>query len=292
MESSTQVTRVADTRCETGEGPIWHPDEGVLFWCDIPSGRLLRYDPKRDRHECVLDGDDALSGVTIQEDGALLLFRAGGRVERFDGGSPSTVATVGDAAGTRFNDVVADPKGRVFAGTMPTGNRLGRLYRFDTDGSIEHVEGAYDIPNGMGYTTARDAMYVTESNAKTVYRFDYDPETGALTRRRTFLDVRGEAGIPDGMAVDADGDVWSARWNGSAVVRYDASATERERVRFPAAKVSSVAFGGPDYRDVYVTTAGGDDRASEGDGAGALFRFPAPSGVRGTAPFRSAFPTD
>ncbi|GAD53026.1 hypothetical protein MBEHAL_1786 [Halarchaeum acidiphilum MH1-52-1] len=285
-------TRVADTRCVTGEGPVWHPDEGALYWCDIPNGRLYRYDPAIEAHERVLDGSDALGGHTLQTDGSFLLFRGGGRVERFDPerGERETVATIEDAADTRFNDVVADPEGRVYAGTMPTDGRLGRLYRLDPDGSIARVDDrGYDIPNGMGFTPERDAMYVTESDATTVHRFEYDRATGALTGRRPFLDLGDETGVPDGMTVDADGDVWSARWNGGALVRYDAAGAERERVSFPARKVSSVTVGGPDYRDLYVTTAGGDERSVEGDGAGALFRLRAPDGVRGRPPFRSAF---
>ncbi|MFB6078090.1 MAG: SMP-30/gluconolactonase/LRE family protein [Halarchaeum sp.] len=288
MAESETCTRVADTHCETGEGPIWHPGEGVLYWCDIPNGRLFRYDPRRDDHERVLDGEDALSACTVQTDGSLLLFRAGGRIERFADGERTTVATVADAADTRFNDVVADPEGRVFAGTMPTDERLGRLYRIDPDASVTRLDGTYDIPNGMDFTPAGDAMYATESERGAVYRFDYDRETGALADRERFLDVSGERGVPDGLAVDASGDVWSARWNGGAFVRYDATGAEIRRFDVPARKVSCVAFGGPDYRDIYVTTAGGTDRATEGDGAGALFRVRAPDGVRGRAPFRSA----
>ena len=284
--------RVVDTQCETGEGPLWHADEEALYWCDIPNGRLFRYDPDRDDHERVLDGTDALGGFTIQRDGSLLLFRAGGRVERFDGGDPETVATVGDASHTRFNDVIADPEGRVFAGTMPTEERPGRIYRFETDGEIMCVDGAFDLPNGMGFPSSLDALLLTESNAKTIHEFAYDRTTGEITDRRPFLDVTGEESIPDGMTIDAGGNVWSARWNGGAVVRYDKSGTEYERVEFPARKVSSVTFGGPDYRTAYVTTAGGDDRNAEGDGAGALFAFDAPDGVSGRPEFQSAFPAD
>jgi D-xylonolactonase len=291
MKHSDQQIRVADTRCKTGEGPLWHPDENCLYWCDIPNGQLYRYDPEHDDHERVLDGKDALGGYTIQTDGSLLLFRAGGRIEYFDpnNGGPTTITTVADAAHTRFNDVIADPEGRVFAGTMPTDDRLGRLYRVDTDGSVERVcDYGYDIPNGLGFSPDLETLYVTESEAKAVYSFDYDRQTGAATDRRTILDLSDETGVPDGMTVDATGDIWSARWNGGALVRYAPDGTERERFNFPAKKVSSVTFAGPDYRDVYVTTAGGTNREMEGDGAGALFRFSAPEGATGRPEYRSA----
>jgi sugar lactone lactonase YvrE len=288
------IERVTDTHCATGEGPLWHPDEGVLYWTDIPNGRLYCYDPASDDYERVLDDDVALGGFTIQEDGSLLCFRGGGRVDQFVGGEIVPVTVVDAATHTRFNDVIADPEGRVYAGTMPTSEGPGRLYRLNTDGTVtEADEYGYDIPNGMGFTPDGEHFYVTESNAKTVYLYDYDRQTGRLTDRRPFLDLTGENGIPDGMTVDATGDVWSARWNGEVVVRYGSDGTERDRLSFPAKKVSCVTFGGPDYKDIYVTTAlDGGDRSTEGDGAGALFRFDAPNGVTGSPEFRSAVETE
>ena len=87
-----------------------------------------------------------------------------------------------------------------------------------------------------------------------------------------FLDVGDEEGVPDGMTVDAEGHIWSARWDGHCLVRYNPTGTEVARVEFPARKVSSVTFGGDAYADAYVTTAGGDDKQNEGTGAGGLFQ--------------------
>ena len=78
------------------------------------------------------------------------------------------------------------------------------------------------------------------------------------------MDAPGEEGGPDGMTVDAEGCVWSARWGGSCLVRYRPDGTEERSIEFPAKKVSSVIFGGPDYADIYVTTAGGDNKAEDG----------------------------
>ncbi|WP_435102770.1 SMP-30/gluconolactonase/LRE family protein [Halarchaeum sp. P4] len=287
------IERVADTRCHTGEGPLWHPEEECLYWTDIPNGRLYRYDPASDDHECVLDDERALGGFTIQEDGSLLCFRGEGRVGRFADGTLEDVTVIESATYTRFNDVIAGPEGRVYAGTMPTDDELGRLYCLDTDGTIRQADTeGYDIPNGMGFTLDLEHLYVTESEANAVYRFDYDRATGELSNRRVFLDLAGEAGVPDGMTVDSDGDVWSARWNGGVVARYGDDGEERGRIEFPAKKVSCVTFAGEDYDTAYVTTAlEGGDRETEGDGAGALFRFDAPDGVTGRPEFRSAFPT-
>ncbi len=276
---------IADYACKTGEGPLWHPTEKQVYWCDIPNGRLFRFDPSTGEHETFFEGD-VVGGFTIQADGKLLLFMARGAIRICDGGDLLTIVDeIEGETSSRFNDVIADPVGRVYCGTMPSPDHLGRLYRLDTDGNLAEIVDEIGCSNGMGFTPDRKNLYYTDSTAKKIYLFDYDEPTGDLTNQRVFLDVGDEEGIPDGMTVDAEGYVWSARWDGSCVVRYDPTAHEVARVGFPARKVSCITFGGDEYADAYVTTAGGDDKANEGDGAGALFR--ADLGVRGVPEFVS-----
>ncbi|MEY7848503.1 SMP-30/gluconolactonase/LRE family protein [Natrarchaeobius sp. A-rgal3] len=283
----TTPERIADTHAHTGEGPLWHPDERRLYWVDIPAGELYRYDPGRDEYELAYETDGTpLGGYTIEEDGALLLFTHG-TVSRLEPGDDVAEPVVEIDAETRFNDVVADPEGRVFCGTMPGDDELGDLYRLESDGTASVVVDNVDIPNGMGFSRDLETFYFTESEAHTVYAFDYDRETGALSNERSFLETTEGDGVPDGMTVDADDHVWSARWGGGRVVRHDPDGREVDAVELPARKVSSVAFGGPTYEDLYLTTALTDgDRAEEGDGAGAVFRVP-DVGVSGVPEFRS-----
>jgi len=277
---------IADYACHTGEGPLWHPDEKRLYWVDIPQGRMFRYDPASDRHEQFYEGE-VVGGFTIQQDGALLLFMARGAVAIWREGQPLdyVVPELEHETASRFNDVIADPAGRVFCGTMPSPDHQGRLYRLDPDGTVCEVLDEVGCSNGMGFTASRDRMYFTDSPTKRIDVFDYDEETGSLANRRPFVDVGDEEGIPDGMTVDAEGGVWGARWDGSCLVRYTPDGVEDRRLEFPARKVSCATFGGDDYGDLYVTTAGGDDKAAEGEGAGALFRVR--PGVCGVPEFRS-----
>ncbi|MDP9373162.1 MAG: SMP-30/gluconolactonase/LRE family protein [Chloroflexota bacterium] len=280
---------VADYECVTGEGPLWHPGEGRVYWLDIPTGRMFRYDPESGRHEQFYEGDP-VGGFTIQADGALLLFGVRGAIRLWrDGQLTSVMEEIPEERDSRFNDVIADPAGRVFCGTMPAGGRLGRLYRLDLTGAIAPLLEGIDISNGMGFTPDRRGMYYTVSNRRTISLFDYDQETGAITNERPFVQTPEGEGIPDGMTVDAEGYVWSARWDGGMLVRYAPDGREERRITFPARKVSSVTFGGPDYADMYVTTAGGNNKGEEGPGAGALFRLR--TGVRGVPEFASRIAT-
>jgi D-xylonolactonase len=277
---------IADYACITGEGPLWHPLEKRLYWLDIPQGRIFRYDPATGRHEICHQADEAIGGLTIQADGALLLFMARGAVRRWhDGMLETIIAEIPQEREGRFNDVIADPEGRIFCGTMPTEERLGRLYRLDPDGTLTQALDAVDISNGMGFSPDLQHLYYTESRRRTIYRFDYNRATGALSNRRVFVEIPLGEGVPDGLTVDVEGYVWSARWDGGCLVRYTPEGQEEKRITFPATKVSSVTFGGPDFTDIYVTTAGGDDKTENGPGAGALFHLNL--GIQGRAEFFS-----
>ena len=277
---------IADYECVTGEGPLWHPLEKRLYWVDIPKGRIFRFDPVTGKHEMCYEGEK-VGGFTIQKDGSLLLFRTKGNVVIWKNGKTTTVVKeIPEELENRYNDVIADPAGRVFCGILSEQFKPGRLYRLDTDGSITKVLENIGCPNGMGFTLDRKQMYFTDTvPAKTIYLFNYDKKTGNITNQRVFVKVPAADGGPDGMTVDAEGYVWSASWDGWTLVRYTPQGVEERRIRFPAKQVSSVTFGGEDLKDIYVTTAGGDNKAENGPGAGALFRLRL--GIKGMPEFYS-----
>lgn len=277
---------IADYACRTGEGPVWHPMERRVYWLDIPNGRIFRYEPSSGRHEMCYEGRQ-VGGVTIQADGSLLLFMDKGAIAVWREGKPLeyVIQEVPGEGDSRFNDVIADPEGRVFCGTMATRDHDGKLYRLDTDGSIRPVLEGVGVSNGMGFTPDRTRMYYTDSRIRQISLFDYDRATGALSNRRLFVETPEGEGIPDGMTVDAEGYVWSARWDGWALYRYGPDVKEERRIAFPAKKVSSVIFGGDGLTEMYVTTAGGHDKKENGPGAGALFRLNL--GIKGVPEFFS-----
>ncbi len=287
-----QPEMIVDYKNIVGEGPLWHPVEKKLYWVDIMGGKIYRYDPASGEHGLFWEGA-VLGGFTFQADGTLLLFLEKGAVAVLrDGKLTHIIHGLPGEADNRYNDVIADPAGRVFAGTMPVddtralaGERLGTLYRLDTDGSITPLFDECAIPNGMGFTEDRKHMYYTESMDNTIYLFDYDERTGEISNKRAAIQTPDGDGIPDGMTVDADGHVWSARVFGSALYRYSPAGDEEMKIEFPAKLVSSAAFGGEDLSDLYCTTIGGDKKEEFGPGSGALFRLR--PGVKGRPEFLS-----
>jgi len=292
----TKTERVVDSECKVGENPLWHPEEERLFWCDIPRGRLHWYDPESDTAGIAHESNERIGGFTIQEDGTFLLFQELGTVRRLDlaDGAIDTVVTADPKRfEERFNDVIADPAGRVFAGTMPDPEAgvPGRLYRLDRDAAFATVIDECILPNGMGFTGERETLYFTDS-AQTdpetpgrIYRYEYDVATGTISDPDVFVNSSGVDGFPDGLTVDTEDYVWSAFWNGRHAYRFDPTGNRVAAVEFPVRNVSSVAFGGTIRDQLYVTTARVDGRDTEADGEGSLFRIR--PRVSGRGEFRS-----
>ncbi len=267
---SHEPTVVADYQCEVGECPLWHPDEHQLYWTDQFTGRLFRYDPASETHEQFYDGDD-VTGFTLQADGSLLLFMDEGAIRRLDNGELTTVVDgVAELRESRFNDVIADPDGRVFCGTQPATDDLAYLYRLDTDGELTTLCDDIELANGLGFSPDLESLYLCETMGGRVYEFDYDRATGALSNRTTFAEIPQEEGLPDGLTVDTAGHVWVALYGGSSVVRFTPAGTRDRRINLPAQDVTSLTFGGSSMNELYVTSAA--HRADEDDQyAGALF---------------------
>ena len=276
---------VVDYELKIGENPLWNSEEGMVYWEDIHTGRIFRFDPVSGIHETVYEGD-VVGGFTIQADGALLLFMENGSVKVFRDGSLTTVVEeIPEERGTRFNDVIADPEGRVFCGTMPGKDHPASVYRLDRDGSITKVIEGVGLSNGMGFTPDLEKLYHTDTRKRTIYLYEYNRSSGALGKRSVFVRTPEGEGRPDGMTVDTEGCVWSARWDGGCIVRYSTGGEEILHIPFPVKKVSSLTFGGRDYADLYITTAGGDNRKEEGREAGALFRVK--TAIQGVGELRS-----
>ena len=274
---------VTDVACTIGEAPLWHPDDGKIYWVDNIGEALYRYDPASDETEQIYDGE-LIAAFTIQCDGSLLLFMDEGRIAHWEEGDLTMVIDgIDQERGMRFNDVIADPCGRVFAGTMSDDDwSAGRLYRLDTDGSITELM-SVELSNGIGFTPDRRGLYLTESNTNTIYRFEYDARTGELSDRTVFQE-RDEPGMLDGLTVDSTGAVWSALWDHGAIVEHAPDGTVRQTISMPTHNTTSLTLAGPDFTNAYITSAayGTDDNDED---AGKLLRVPLDT--VGLAEFRS-----
>lgn len=251
---------VGDVTAVLGEGPYWVPEDDCLLWVDIPQGRLHRtYFPSG---ETVTLDLGAVSAAFPAVGGGILT--AGGsrltlRLPPEQGAQWTTrlVAEVPAREAVRFNDAGVDPAGRVWVGSMHTGEAqpLGELYRLDAAGALTTVLKGVTVSNGLGWSPDGTRMYYVDSPTKRVDVFDYDPARGEASGRRPFADLSAFEGIPDGLTVDADGCVWVAIWGGGVLRRLAPDGTQDAVLQVPVSQPTSCAFGGPGMTDLYVTTA-------------------------------------
>ncbi len=296
---------VVNCRCVLGESPIWHALERKLYWTDIATGQLFRYDPFVQNYEQVLRGE-TIGGFTIQIDGKLLLCSNKGVTRLWHNGiCLRATKPLKSLQNYRFNDAITDPKGRVFSGIVRLNGRTtrfhhiirllrhessrhkltGSIYRIDNNGELSRLIENVSFPNGMGFSPDCRKLYVTDSLRSEINVFDYDVETGTVGKSSRLVRIPKSEGKPDGLTVDAEGFIWSARWNGGCIVRYSPEGLEERRISFPVRKITSLTFGGEDYSDIYVTSAGGNKPAVEGLNAGALFHLNL--GIQGIPEFLS-----
>lgn len=243
-------------------------------------GRLFRHFIGHKEREYIHSGEP-VGGFTIQSDGGLLLFRTNGTVEIWkEGKITAVIDEIPAARGTRFNDAIADPKGRVFSGIMATDNIKGRLYRIDTDGSYTAVVEDMLTPNGMAFSADYTTFYLTDSDRRAIYKFDYNEDSGALSNQALHIKTPDDEGVPDGMTIDSEGFIWSARWNGSGVYRYDPDGEAVMKIELPVEKVSCVTFGGDQLTRMIISSARGDDPPEPGEPglgqAGDIFHLESP----------------
>jgi sugar lactone lactonase YvrE len=243
-----------------GEGARWDARRDELLRVDILAGRVYRD---------TVDGDGVLVHVRTYnvpgtvgavapvagEDGWLL---AAGRGFLYlaEDGSLSALPDVAPA-GTRMNDAACDPQGRFWAGTLAHDQHAGggALYRLGRDGTAELILDRLTISNGVGWSVDGATMYLVDSGPRLVHAFAFDGERGTISGGRVLIEVPAELGAPDGLTVDAGGDLWVAIYGGGRVHRYSPDGALREAVLVPAEETTSCALGGHALTRLYITTA-------------------------------------
>jgi sugar lactone lactonase YvrE len=251
------------------EGGRWHPEHGLVF-SDMLGGGVYALGEGATAPVTLIPHRKGIGGLVPHADGGFVVSGRNITHKRPDGDGDLLHTAATDEQ--FFNDLTADGQGRLYVGSVPKvhdGTHAGRLYRLDLDGAVHVLAEDVLISNGLGVEPADEFLYHVDSPRRCVWRYRQD--TGA---REDFIDTSGYPGVPDGLAVAADGSVWVAIAGGSVVVGWDAAGRRLAEIPVPAALVTSVCFGGADLRTLYVLTGANEDHPDP-DG-GAVYRMPAP----------------
>lgn len=262
-----------------GEGPAWFADEAALRFVDIKGGKLHHYAPGDNARETMELG--GAPGFVVPTGDGRLLVGSGHRLLVIGPGDsvlPLPVK-IDMPAHNRINDATVDCHGRLWFGTMDDGERCptGGLYCLDR-GVLHDLGGAAVVTNGPAITQDGQTLYFVDSGARTIRRHRI-ADGPTIDGGETFLQLGKTDGHPDGIVLDSEDCLWVALWDGWSVRRYAPDGTLLLTVALPCARVTKIAFGGPDLRTAYVTTArtGLDAAALTAQPlAGALFAFDSP----------------
>jgi len=245
----------------TGWGLIEGPrvdDRNRLYFSDNLFGGVFRRNPDGSI-DTLLPGRERVGGTAFNEDGRLIV--SGPSISLWDERTGATRDLVKGYQGKQlgdFNDLTVDDYGSVWSGDVgrkgAEGSKKpapGDLFRIDPDGTVTQMDEGILGSNGLGFSPDRKLLYYADSGAHVVYIYDVTPER-TLKNRRVFAKV--DEGIPDGLALDAEGNIWLAVVYTSNLVCFKPDGTVLKKATLPVKKVVSLTFGGPDLMDLYAVT--------------------------------------
>ena len=281
--------RVAtDESFDLAEGPVWDPTRERLLWVDIRRGTVLVGELHTDGTISIEDRVQTpgmVGAVAVSQAGDWILAGQRGILTRSASGQLAEGPTIlAEDSGRRLNDAKVDPAGRFVVGTLlldESPNATSQLIVVQPDGRLDQLDGDLTLSNGLAWSPDGTVMYSIDTVPRVLYARDYDASTGTAGARRVLI-AFDEGVYPDGMCVDADGQLWVAIWGGGQVRRYTPEGVLTRTIAIPAPHTSCVAFAGPDLATMVITTATkdlDDDQLAQFPLSGRLFTLDA--GVRG-----------
>jgi sugar lactone lactonase YvrE len=251
-----------------GEGPTWDQAGQRLLWSDNGSGII---------HEATSRGARGWQesrrwavgrpvAVALPRASGGLIVVGGTEAYFLDdaGGIEPFVRIDADPSHVKFNEGKCDPRGRLWAGTRDIdfsvpGRRItpgrGALYRIDPDGTVTTVLEDISLANGLDWSPDGKTLYFIDTYSRAIDAFDFDMDHGTLSGRRTVVRIRSGEGLPDGMTIDRDGNLWVAVAGAGHIRRYSADGVLLTRVDVPTPTVTSCAFGGLSGQDLFITSS-------------------------------------
>lgn len=273
---------VVDAGVVLAETPIWDKRIGKLYWTDLFTGDVHQYDPVAKNEKVFATGKMIGSAIPCQREGKLLVILENGIfvLDQASGALELVADPNGGDEKNRYNDARVDAAGRIFGSTVsklygsdayqPT--MLGKFFMVDTDGTVSTVVDNINQYNAICWNKENTKMFVVDTYNCKLLAFDYDLAKGPVSGPKEVI-AFGELGMPDGMCIDCDDNLYVCHWTGKLSI-WDKDMKQVEVVDFPVEQVCCGGFGGPDMQDLYVATARysySPQDLEKNPGAGGLF---------------------
>jgi sugar lactone lactonase YvrE len=240
-----------------GEGPLWFDER--WWWTDIEAGTIHSRNAEGGDPWAFPFGQKVTAFAPAENGGLLVAFERQVMLwNRTDGETRTLVALEDEPAENRFNDGKRDPAGRFLIGTLNKAGVRGSasLYSWDPSGPFTRLITGIHLSNGLAWSADQQTLYFVDSLAREVAAFRYDVATGRISNPRVVIKVSPELGLPDGMDIDPEGNLWIAHWGGNAVRCWSPRTGECLReIEVPCSQVTSCHFGGPAGDSLLITSA-------------------------------------
>jgi L-arabinonolactonase len=257
---------------------MWNPEDERVYWTDVYANRLYSCDAGGSAL-LIRELPDKLGSFAFDPQGNMLaafasgLFRYNPATEALD----RLTTFEPEIEATRLNDGRCDRAGRFVVGGCHQGfyNPVSSVISY-TGGSTAHtIIQNVALTNGIAFSKAGDRMYFSDSETLLYHHYDYDNRTGMLGQRHVFTEVPRGQGFADGSCVDADDNLWNARYYGGIIQQYRPQGSEGLCVELPTDCPTCVCFGGTNLDTLFITTARKDlsaEKGAEQPAAGGLFK--------------------
>ncbi|GJQ86432.1 hypothetical protein Trydic_g10339 [Trypoxylus dichotomus] len=295
-------------KVDFGESPFWDAGDQTLYFVDVLKRTINKYTPATNSYakaSVPVEGNGMLNSIIPieghQNEFAVATGKELIRV-RWDGISDQvekleTIAKIPKAGSHyNFNDARVDFSGQLWIGYLGLDPINGDFGIFDKGGGLisvqgnksvkEHLDGI-TLSNGLDWNQNQNKFYYVDSRPGEIYQFDYDPNNQKISNKQTIFTFseNGLGGIPDGTAIDENDNLWIANFGGGKIINIDPRTpnTIIKTVDMPVSQVTSVAFGGPNLDELYVTTSGVEPSAARTPLEGGYLYKIIGLGVRGFA---------
>lgn len=267
--SQYQISAAFAQRMQVGECPLWDASSQALYWVDISAGQVHRL--QHGTHTSWQMESDAACIALAARGGLVVALRSGFVHLDTNNGHITHIASAPyDTSKIRCNDGKVDARGRFWVGTMyePRDQQLGSMLCLEK-GQVRTVwEGNMTVSNGLAFSAGGDTLYHADTTSHQIRRHSFDLEAGTvgaphLLRQFSSVKDAGYGGRPDGACVDADGNYWCAMFEGGRILCLSPEGEILREIALPVRCPTMLAFGGPDLRTLYVTSASHNRSAQE-----------------------------
>jgi sugar lactone lactonase YvrE len=267
----TVWNQITTTPCILGESPFWHPQEQMLYWADIAGCKVHRLNPFMGDVETWDMPSEPGCFAPAKSDGYIIALRD--RIVRAQawGGELKLLSMINhDASTTRSNDGKCDAAGRFWVGTMFEPRTANNAQLLCWNGSaLQLKQGNAIVANALAFSPDGKTVYWADTPQHKIWAWDLDGATSAMTNQRVFKEFAtkpvgwvsglpangGYGGRPDGAAVDVQGNLWVAMFEGKRIVQLSPSGVELQNIETPMTTCTMPAFGGDDMQTLYLTSA-------------------------------------